>query len=280
MRWPVRVWRISRTAGAVAAILIPLPAAAQSAWTTAIERASSSKASYGWREIYGGVDAARDQWLMYSGITVASPRADIYSNGWRLRIGGGYGRYSYDASQVTNYPCGPTAPVPCIRENRHYVVSHSYAEALVGYSLKLGNLTAKAFAGALMSSQQRSKPDPHKKTDGTEWGAKGSLELWLDMGPRSWSSLDLSYATARDETAARWRAGWRIKPRVSVGPEFRFDKNIESGAGEWNGRAGLFGRYEWDGGELSLAGGLAARVNGWSHEDASPFGTLNVLFQY
>jgi hypothetical protein len=280
MRWPVRVWRISRTAVAVAAILFPLPASAQSAWTTAIERTPASKPSYSWREIYGGVDAARDQWLMYSGITVAPPSADVYSNGWRLRVGGGYGQYSYEASAPDVSPCGTPVTAACRYHSRNFHVDHSYAEALVGYSLKLGNLTAKAFAGALMSSQQHSKPDPHKKTDGTEWGAKGALELWLDMGPQTWSSLDLSYATARDETAARWRAGWRIKPRVSIGPELRFDKNIESGEGEWNGRAGLFGRYEWPGGELSLAGGLAARVDGWSHEDVSPFGTLNVLFQY
>lgn len=280
MRWPVRVWRISRTAIAVAAIFFPLPASAQSTWTTAIERAPSLKTSYGWREIYGGVDAARDQWLTYSGMTVASPNADIYSNGWRLRVGGGYGQYSYKASAPDVSPCGTPVTGACRYRSRRFDVDHSYAEALVGYSRKFGNLTAKAFAGTLMSSQRHSQPDPHKKTDGTEWGAKGALELWLDIGPRSWSSLDLSYATARDETAAHWRAGWRIKPRISVGPEFRFDKNIESGAGEWNGRAGLFGRYEWEGGELSLSGGLTARVDGWSREDTSPFGTLNVLFHY
>ncbi|MES1179865.1 MAG: cellulose biosynthesis protein BcsS, partial [Hyphomicrobium sp.] len=50
---------------------------------------------YGWREIYGGVDAARDQWLSYSGMTMAPWSRGIYSDGWRIRLGGGYGQYGY-----------------------------------------------------------------------------------------------------------------------------------------------------------------------------------------
>jgi hypothetical protein len=75
----------------------------------------------------------------------------------------------------------------------------------------------------------------------------------------------------------RRRAGG---PRLSVGPELRYDKNIESGDGEWNGRAGLFARYEWNGGGVSLAGGESVRIVDWASEDVSPYGSLYVLFQY
>ena len=98
-----------------------------------------------------------------------------------------------------------------------------------------------------MSSERQEKSDPKNKSDGTEYGAKGVLELWLKMDAEAWTSVDFSDATNRNETSSRWRAGWRVQPRLSVGPELRYDKNIESGDGEWNGRAGLFARYEWNG---------------------------------
>jgi hypothetical protein len=67
---------------------------------------------------------------------------------------------------------------------------------------------------------------------------------------------------------------------VSIGPELRYDKNIEAGEGNWNGRGGLFVRYEWAGGEVSVAGGLGGRVDDWDATDISPYGTLNVLSQF
>ena len=116
-----------------------------------------------------------------------------------------------------------------LTDSEHVRVDHSYAEALVGYHLRLGQLTAKAFAGASMSSERHESRDPKNKSDGTEYGAKGVLELWLNMGAEAWTSVDFSYATTRNETSSRWRAGWRIQPRLSVGPELRYDKNIEIG---------------------------------------------------
>jgi cellulose biosynthesis protein BcsS len=242
-----------------------------------------SQTKYGWREIYGGIDAARDQWLAYSGMTIAPASRDIYSDGWRLRFGGGYGRYGYD-SIAPHSNCGSAwLNDICSEEGRskqHFEVEHSYAEALLGYYLQLGRLTAKAFAGASMSSEHHLKTDPVNHDDGTEYGAKGALELWLNINKQSWTSLDASYSSARNETASRWRAGWRMTPTLSIGPELRYDKNVETGDDAWNGRAGLFARYEWGGGEVSLAGGSVWWVDGWAPKDPSAYGTLNVLFQY
>jgi hypothetical protein len=246
--------------------------------------AISTSSHYDWREIYGGVDAARDQWLLYSGMTIAPPAQGIYGDGWRLRLGGGYGRYGYDAiGPHTN--CGVAGQNDICseggRERRHYEVAHSYAEALLGYYLQLGRLTAKVFAGAAMSSEQPLKnSDPSHDGYGTEFGVKGALELWLTLGETGWTSLDLSYASARNETASRWRAGWRLAPKLSLGPELRYDKNVETGDGAWNGRTGLFARYEWTGGEISLAGGAAWWIEEWSPKDPSAYGTFNILFQY
>lgn len=238
---------------------------------------------YGWREAYGGFDVARDQWLAYSGMTFALGSPDIYSDGWRLRLGGGYGRYGYDSIQ-SHTNCG-VAPLNDIcgedgRNRKNYQVEHSYAEVLLGYYLQLGRLTAKAFAGAAMSSEHHLKTDPNNRDDGTWYGVKAALEFWLTLSTVSWISLDLSYSTARNESASQWRSGWRVSPKLSIGPELRYDKNIETGDGAWNGRAGLFTRYEWSGGEISLAGGGLWRVDDWGAKDPSAYGTVNVLFQY
>lgn len=238
---------------------------------------------YGWREVSGGIDAAGDQWLLYSGMTVAPWSTDIYGNGWRLRVGGGYGQFGYEGAAPRD-PCGDaTSNDACTETGRaklHYDVEHSYAEALIGYHLRLGSLTAKAFAGAAMASERHLRKDPASHTDGLEFGAKGVLELWFDASPEKWMELDASYTTARDESSARWRAGWRLEPGLSVGPELRYDRNIQSADGEWNGRIGLFGRYEWIGGEVSISGGVTARVRDWSGDNISPYGTINVIYQY
>jgi hypothetical protein len=236
--------------------------------------------AYGWREVSGGVDAGRDQWLIYSGTTVAPWANDIYSNGWRLRIGGGYGQYSYARDALENRDCGTVQTAACVYRSQRFRVDHSYAEVLLGYYVQLGELTVKAFAGGSMSSEKHQKPDADDGNDGVEYGAKGALELWLNDGDKTWASLDLSHTTARNETSARWRAGRYFWPALSLGPELRYDKNIESGDGEWNGRAGLFVRYAWTSGEVSLAGGISERMSGFSSEEAAPYGTVNFSFQY
>ncbi|MET0407858.1 MAG: cellulose biosynthesis protein BcsS [Hyphomicrobium sp.] len=271
---------IARTIAVAAAISSPGAASAQAD----DETRDPNQSKYGWREVYGGVDAARDQWLAYSGMTLAPFSPDIYSNGWRLRFGGGYGQYSYD-TVGPHSNCGVAVLNDICteddRQRQRLKVSHSYAEALIGYYLELGRLTAKAFAGASMSTEHHlNGGDPNHSNDGTEFGAKGALEFWLNTSDTSWSSLDLSYSTARNETASRWRVGWRATPKVSIGPELRYDKNIETGDGAWNGRAGLFARYEWTGGEVSAAGGAAWWVDDWAPKDPSVYGTVSVLFQY
>ncbi|HVT29373.1 MAG TPA: cellulose biosynthesis protein BcsS, partial [Lacipirellulaceae bacterium] len=187
--------------------------------------AAETPPDYGWREAWTGVDAAHDQWLIYSGLTVAPVSRDIYSDGWRIRIGGGYGQYSYDG--LSPRPaCGDATKNDACTENgrkaQRYKVNRTYAEVLVGYYLRLGALTAKAFAGASMSNERHVIDDPVNHDDGTDYGVKGALEFWLNLSDDTWTSLDLSYATARNETASRWRAGWIIKPHVSIGPELRY----------------------------------------------------------
>jgi hypothetical protein len=236
---------------------------------------------FGHVEVSVGVDAARDQWIVYSNLTSAPWGGSLYSDGWRLRLGGGYGQFGYDASHPIGLPCGSPTSDPCRYLRHHYTVDQSYAEALFGYSQQLGSVTAKAFAGAAMTSQKHRTIEPGNGYDGVRYGGKVALELWYDVSAHVWTSLDASYATSRDETSARWRGGWRMGSSLSIGPELRYDKNIETAEGYWNGRVGLFARYEWDKGEVSLAGGHTTVADGArSLEWSSPYATLNMLWHY
>src|SRR6185295_10259604 len=158
-------------AGAAALLLAVNTASADELWAPIVNPSvDRMQPEYGWREVSGGVDAAGNQWLAYSGMTLAPWNPDIYSDGWRLRVGGGYGQYSYDRGVANNGDCGTLQTAACRYHSERVRVDHSYAEALVGYYLRLGQLTAKAFAGASMSSERQEKSDPKNKSDGTEYG--------------------------------------------------------------------------------------------------------------
>ena len=230
---------------------------------------------YGWREVWAGADATRDVWLLYSGVTLAPWSADVYSDGLRLRTTGGYGQYHYRATTLESVDCGFPKPA-CKQIAKRYDVDFSYNDALVGYHQRFGELTAKAFIGLAMISHDISERRLVKAAQGREIGVKGVIELWLNLGPHAWTSLDLAYTTAHKTSAARWRAGWRILPTVSIGPEGRYDSNFEDDGG----RAGLFARYEWFGGEASVAAGWSSAIVGGEAQDPAPYATVNVLMQY
>ena len=65
-------------------------------------------------------------------------------------------------------------------------------------------------------------------------------------------------------------------PKLSIGPEARYDRNAEDDAG----RAGVFARYEWLGGEISAASGVAGTMTGGLAQGLEPYATINVLYQY
>lgn len=231
---------------------------------------------FGWREVWAGADATRDVWLLYSGVTLAPWSNDIYSNGLRLRATGGYGQYHFTKGVNKTTPCGDAGQDACVRVNKSFDVTLTYTDALVGYQQRFGELTAKAFVGVTMIDHASAAPAAATRVQGLQTGVKGMLELWLNLGTNAWTSLDLSYTTAHDTGAARWRGGWRVLPTLSIGPEARYDSNAEDDAG----RAGLFARYEWFGGEASLAAGASGTMTGGQAEGLEPYATFNLLFQY
>lgn len=239
-----------------------------------------------WRETYAGADVTSDVWLLYSGVTLA-PLSDIYGDGIRLRAAGGYGRYRY---------CGHRSGDPP-RTVREFNASISYVEALVGYQKRIGDLTAKAFVGISAIDHAISPADPIASggllTQGLDYGFKGALELWLNLGSDAWTSLDASWTSAHQTYAGRWRLGYRVLPTVSIGLEAGVNGNLLNARPVLDDgslreelrpetRLGLFARYEWNGGEVSLSGGLASSSLDF---DASPsldnvYGTVNWLTRF
>lgn len=216
---------------------------------------------YGWREVWTGADAASQVWLLYSGATIA-PYGHIFSEGLRLRAAGGYGRYSY---------LGERRGVP-----QGFNAETSYGEALVGYLKQFGPLTAKAFVGVTAIRHDVTPFDPDNPVQGQEVGPKIATEFWLNIGSSAWASLDASWTSAHGTAAARTRFGYRIWKDASLGLEGGINAND---LGE-DARAGVFARYAWNGGEISVSGGYSGRFLEEAEQLRDPYATLNWLTQF
>ncbi len=177
-----------------------------------------------------------------------------------------------------------------------------FGDVLVGYLVRYGELTAKAFVGAAIISHEISPTDEETVAIGDEVGIKGVIELWLNIGERGWGSLDLSWASAHETRTARMRLGYRVWPKLSVGVEggvnldsqgdcrmqgpgtsgCRLPDNTEIGRAELldYARAGLFARYEWGTSEASVGVGVLGDSLGNDDTEASPYVTVNWLTQF
>ena len=237
------------------------------------------------REVWSGADVSSDVWLIYSGATIA-PYSGIHENGLRLRAVAGYGQYSYQG-----FP-----------SEKKFDATTVFADVLAGYLYRLGPLTVKGFAGVSFVDHHVTPFDTENISIDGEWGPKGVIELWYNSGPRSWSSLDLAYTSAHDTASARMRSGYRIFPELSIGVEGAFNidgqaqcklrlslqKGCHLDAGDTDvksildfGRTGLFVRYEWTGGEVSVsAGGLGRVMDEDGAFNLDPYVTANWIMQF
>lgn len=258
------------------------------------------------REIWAGADVSTNVWLVYSGITLA-PWSAIHDEGFRFRAAGGYGEYKYDRTQET-LDDGQVSQRPTQFHAETY-----FADFLVGYLKRFGELTAKAFVGASIISHEISPTDTETIAIGDETGVKGVIELWLNIGESGWGSLDLSWASAHNTRAARARLGYRVWPKLSVGLEAGINVDAQGecrvkahaagdcGYVEQDGdkierrfggkpeeaslldyaRGGGFVRYEWGRSEMSLSAGLLGDSFGSDDTiELAPYVTVNWLTQF
>lgn len=241
-----------------------------------------------WREVWTGADAGSNVWLVYAGATVA-PFSGVYGDGLRLRAVSGYGQYAY--TQITARP--GRAP-----QSSTFAASTTSFDALIGYQKRVGELTAKIFAGVSYIDHEIEPFDDQTVVAGQEFGFKTVVELWLNIGESAWSSLDLQWSTAHDTRSARARVGYRVWPHVSVGLEGGFNLDAQGSCRTdllaaddcpWTGaeasdlfdygRGGVFVRYDWFNGELSLAAGLLGLAS-FGETDFDPYITTLWLTQF
>jgi hypothetical protein len=249
---------------------------------------AEAAASPGWREVWTGADISTNFWLLYSGVTVA-PMGHIHNEGIRMRAAGGYGEYRY-------------SDTPFDGEARTFNAKTHFADVLVGYQTRFGELTAKAFVGASLISHDIAPFDDETLVIGSDVGIKGVLEFWLNMGEKAWGSLDLSWSSAYDTRTARFRTGYRVWPSISVGleagvnvdaqGECRMKSEVQDGCRAAYdevydaanlldyARGGAFVRHEWSSGEVSVSGGvLGGSFRGDDASSLNPYGTVTWLTQ-
>lgn len=195
-------------------------------------------------EASAGADATAHGWSIYSGLT-ASIGGSLLENGWRIRLGGGYGEYARTVM---------------------------FADALVGYQQRWGALTLKLFAGVVAQHNGVTPIDFESSVRGTQWGAKGAIEAWLDIGADAFGQLDLTYATLHESYGARLRLGYKFTPQLSVGPEAGVNGNSDYDSG----RIGAFVRYDAARGEISVSAGAA----GDRAEVTGGYATINALLRF
>ncbi|MCC7252331.1 cellulose biosynthesis protein BcsS [Hyphomicrobium sp.] len=264
---------------------------AGAALTTSVATASDEQASG--RQVWAGADVSSHVWLVYSGVTFA-PWSAIHDDGFRFRAAAGYGEYEYEKNPSRD----PTPDRTLDFHARTY-----FADFLVGYLKRFGELTAKAFVGASVISHEIKPLDDFTVAMGEEVGIKGVLELWLNIGERGWGSLDMSWSSAHETRAARARLGYRVWPKLSIGLEAGINVDSQgecrmkgigksgcrNGYGEYvepaelldYARAGAFARYEWGRSELSLgAGVLGDKFARDDEAEIAPYVTINWLTQF
>jgi len=212
-------------------------------------------------EVSAGIDVTTRSWSVYSGFT-STFGGGIVKDGWRYRITGGYGEYSYTSTRWTG---ASVIIVP-------FDGTVTFADILVGYQQTFGALTVKLFGGTAVQDHVITPFDVENRVQGQAWGAKGVVETWLNLGERAFGQLDLSYATTNESYAGRLRLGYKIWPQLSAGME----AGLAGSEDYSSGRAGAFVRYEAAFGEASLSAGAA----GDRSDMAGAYGTVNVLYRF
>lgn len=230
----------------------------------------------------------------------------MHEEGLKLRATGGYGEYKYRKDPATPDIVDPHRPEE--RALRFHARVY-YADLLIGYLKRFGELTAKAFVGPSMITHDISPMDGYNVAYGDDIGVKGIVELWLNMGERGWGSLDMSFSSAHDTASVRTRTGYRVWPKISIGVEAALNVDAQGqcrmkaagarGCGHVDideegkpykvdradlldyGRAGGFVRYELDRGEVSLSvGALGDKFSRDGKTEVAPYVTINWLTQF
>ena len=252
--------------GVIAAAGIAQAAAAETAEPDAVAEApSATRPTASSLESWAGADITRHYGSIWSGLTWA-PLGSLTEDGWRLRTVTGAGRYAYDGWMLAS-----GIPVPA-----RFRGQNAFLDGLIGYHLQLGGLTLKPFAGVGMVQHAVAPLDPVTELTGRAIGVKVALDSWLRLGPAAWLNVDGSWFAVHNTAAIKMRLGTRIWEDLSIGVE----ASALSDVNQEMRRAGLFLRFAWEAGEVSIGGGLTGNAWAETARTAQPYAGISALGQF
>jgi Cellulose biosynthesis protein BcsS len=261
-------------------------------------------------ETENGFDATDSARGAYNTVVIA-PFGRIDEDGFRLKLFGGYGAWSYDTKRVycplsheekkqavgadLTAECNAIANRELSPEERDsisasikpfglklegdelfLVQTHQVAryelEALPGYQITLGAVVLKGYLGPAMEMRTVLPPDSEKVLAGSYWGAKSVIESWMRLGSASWLSADASYFTGSEAFSAAMRLGYQPLSWLTLGPEASAFGDRE----EDSARAGGFLRFNIGKVETTVSGGVSANYDG----EMSPYGSVGMYMKF
>jgi hypothetical protein len=213
-------------------------------------------------ETWSGAQVTSNSWYAYSGLVYALGN-DVLADGWRLRLTGGGGSYTYQG----HLPLEPIGSAETTFQG-----SSATGDVAIGYHQRFGPMIAKAFLGASYVDHRIVPEDVFNYVSGSEIGAVAAVDLWIDIDAATWATLGGSYESAFSGYAVHASAGYRVLPELSLGIEAGAFGNESFDAG----RLGALVKWDTAYGELTTAAGVSG-----DHEDPStPYGRLSWLVRF
>ncbi|MBL1147381.1 MAG: cellulose biosynthesis protein BcsS [Pseudomonadota bacterium] len=166
---------------------------------------------------WAGIDVGPNSYYLFAGaVTGISGQSDIDSEGgWLLRGDAGYGQYDYNT----------VLPGPTPANIDGDVIA---GDALIGYRhfFDTGANHITFYAGGELQNHDQSPRDAANSVEGSEFGAKGMVELNVTPAEDIVFNAAVSYSTAFDSYWSRGTVGYDMQS-VTVGPEVLFMGNEE-----------------------------------------------------
>ena len=261
-------------------------------------------------ELSNGFDKTANGWSGYSTAVVALD-GPLQTDGWRLKLSGGYGSYHYKTRSAycqlsaeekkrqtgtdLGSICNDIANAPPQGQERSDLAAYlapfglelegdqiyaarahlgSYYEAGIapGYQLTMGALILKGYLGLGYEAHDTTPPDASKRLTGGYWGAQAGVEAWLPLGEDGWMSAYGSYFTGTSSHSASVKLGYKALSWLSIGPEIATFGDDDDNSG----RAGAFLRVDALGVETTLAAGLS----GTYRDDPSAYGSASIYMKF
>ena len=107
-------------------------------------------------------------------------------------------------------------------------------------------------------------------------GVKLALDTWLRLGTAAWLNVDGSWTAVHETANVRARIGLRVWRDLSLGLEAATLSDVN----QETRRAGLFLRYAWERGEISVDGGLSGQAADGMLKNPQPYAGATLLTRF